>query len=189
MFCRILWRMMIISLLGLLSGCATLSESECRQGDWLTIGRRDGSQGRTPDYYQQHIKACAEYGIRLRHEEYQTGYHQGLAEYCTVSNGYREGIAVEDYQRVCPAHLEPDFIRGYVDGLRQAAIRVEDDLDAARSQRRRLDDDLHEAKDPVQRKKLQEALENAASTLNSLYSRQSTIQRLINQHRERAYRD
>ena len=175
---------LIVSALGL-SGCASLSESECRQQRWYEVGARDGSQGRSTQYYTQHIEACSQYGIRLQLDDYQAGYRQGLKTYCTASSGYREGARVDEYQQVCPAELEAEFLNGYVDGLRSAADRVESDLDSARSKRRRLDDDLHYAKDPAKRKEIQQELDSAESSLNSLYDQQQTIQRLLNQYRGR----
>ena len=48
-----------MALFAALAGCATLSETECRTGDWGQIGYNDGSVGNKRDIIGEHDKACA----------------------------------------------------------------------------------------------------------------------------------
>lgn len=96
-----------------LSGCATLSESECRTEDPYGIGQRDGQRGELPSRLLKHQEACARYGISLDSGRYRQGYQQGLPWYCTPDNGYQQGSQGAYYQGVCPPDLEPAFLREY----------------------------------------------------------------------------
>ena len=93
------------ALLGL-AACATLSEDACRQGDWSGIGFRDGSNGRAPDFIEQHAKACSKFGVAINQSKWEAGRQQGLKTYCTRSNAYREGTHGRRLRSVCPADLQ-----------------------------------------------------------------------------------
>ena len=95
----------VAALVGL-TACATLSENACRQGDWSAIGFRDGANGRSRDFIDQHAKACAEYGIAVNQSKWEAGRQQGLKTYCTRSNAYREGARGRRLRSVCPAELQ-----------------------------------------------------------------------------------
>lgn len=110
------YALLLISML-LLSGCATLSESECRSADWYAIGFEDGAQGRPVSYLSEHRKACADYQVTPAFEPYRQGHEQGVAQYCTADNGFALGRRGGRYQNVCPpaqaAVFVPAYQRGY----------------------------------------------------------------------------
>ena len=87
----------------ILGSCATLSEDSCRSGDWFSIGAADGADGRTPDYLQNHARACDDFGITPDPVAWEAGRQQGLRQYCTVENVYREGRRSRSLSPVCPA--------------------------------------------------------------------------------------
>ena len=100
-----------------LSGCATLSEEECRVADWRAIGYEDGASGHDAARLKKHREACAEYGIQISFTEYHNGRDLGLREeYCTPRRGYEVGIGGLSYGGVCPQELEEGFLDGYVYG-------------------------------------------------------------------------
>lgn len=107
----------IIVTLSMLSGCASLSERQCVEGDWFKIGLRDGQRGYRVDRLDTHQRACAKYGISSDDNAYFEGHAEGLLDYCQPENGYSEGLAERDYAYVCPAHLEKEFLREYAKGL------------------------------------------------------------------------
>lgn len=74
-----------------LASCASLSEEECRAGDWYGIGVADGAEGRGPDRIEAHRRACADAGIAPDLEAWQKGRERGLRLYCTPEKAYREG--------------------------------------------------------------------------------------------------
>jgi hypothetical protein len=97
----------------LLSGCASLSEGQCRTADWESIGYRDGTQGYDAARLGAHTKACGEYGIRADQQLYEQGRLHGLEQFCTGYNGMRLGRSGYSYSGVCPLSLQGDFMRGY----------------------------------------------------------------------------
>ena len=119
-----IWFALCISVLplGLLGGCATLSEGECRSSDWYDIGFRDGRQGAPPDRVSRHAQACGEHGVAPDRARYLEGHESGLQHYCTRHNGLSTGESGANYQNVCPPGEEDAFLEGYA--LGQALHRV-----------------------------------------------------------------
>jgi hypothetical protein len=125
-----------------LAGCATLNESECRGGDWYTIGVRDGANGRADERLLEHAKACAEYGVQPDRERWLEGRDAGLERYCTARNGLSIGEVGGPYNGVCFASAEDEFLRGY--NLGRELNRVKGDLDAVENEIRILDGRLRQ---------------------------------------------
>lgn len=120
-------------LAGLIAGCATLSESECRTGDWRQLGYVDGLKGYGTARLADHAKACARYGVAPDTLAWQLGFTQGQTLYCTPRSGYEHGRDGRAYGNVCPPSSDGDFRRAWEDGRRVAAL-----LDALRSVDSRL---------------------------------------------------
>ena len=112
-------RYLILALISLLlfAACASLSEDECRAGNWREIGREDGMRGRTADFIQTHAKACADYGIRPDRQAWEDGRQDGLLAYCTPHNAYREGTKGHRLSPVCPAENLPRLLAANDRGL------------------------------------------------------------------------
>lgn len=125
---------MLVGLL-ILSGCASLSAEECLAADWYTIGVEDGSRGQSVSRIGAHRKACAEVGVQPDMARYSEGRAFGLQSFCTRERGYTEGENGRSYSGVCPPHLEPIFMQGYLAGqdryrLKQDIRRLEVELAA-----------------------------------------------------------
>jgi hypothetical protein len=111
-----------------LGACASLTQEECRAGDWASIGQTDGAEGRVADtQFARHVKACEKAGVTPDQARWQDGYARGLQTYCTPDTGLREGLAGRRYRDVCPAAAEARFLQGYDLGLadHDARARVE----------------------------------------------------------------
>lgn len=149
----------LLSALILLSGCATLSEGQCRTLSWEQLGRMDGRQGYPASRLFEHSKACADYGIAIDDRAYHQGRDRGLLDYCTADNGFQEGRKGARYYGVCPALIEPDFLERYRDGrllhdaeselsrIEERIERLEYQLDSDEldnNQRRQLNRELRE---------------------------------------------
>ena len=93
---------LLLPLLTLLS-CASITEEQCRAGDWGAIGLRDGQAGRSVDYFNSHFKACAEVGVTPNKSQWLIGRAQGLPQYCTPENAYDLGRDGRSLNNVCPA--------------------------------------------------------------------------------------
>ncbi|GAV20176.1 hypothetical protein MMIC_P1138 [Mariprofundus micogutta] len=100
-----------------LMGCASLDKEQCMQGDWYHIGHQDGSSGKQTSRINNHNSACEEYGIAVNQIEYMQGWKHGIRNYCTAASGFSLGRRGTEYNRVCPAELEIDFVAGYREGL------------------------------------------------------------------------
>ncbi|MGQ0503136.1 MAG: DUF2799 domain-containing protein [Panacagrimonas sp.] len=100
----------------LLTGCATLDESECRSANWFEFGRSDGALGYSRTRLDEHRQACSKFGLAADTAAWEQGYAEGLDRYCSVSNGYQLGRRGGYYGRVCPAELDADFSSAYALG-------------------------------------------------------------------------
>ncbi|MFD2176884.1 DUF2799 domain-containing protein [Veronia pacifica] len=126
---------MCIILAATISGCAAISEEECRLGDWYQIGLKDGSAGqqnKAADY----SKDCSEYSVKVDLSLYNKGRNDGLRTYCTYENGVMVGQANQSYNKVCPAELSTEFLAGYTPNYRVA--RLESQVQSLQSS---IDDD------------------------------------------------
>ena len=109
--------LLFVLLLAPLAGCATLSEGECRTGDWRGVGYVDGTNGRTPSYLAKHAKACAEYGIAPDRSAWEAGRQAGLPLYCTPANAWEEGADGKRLSPVCPPELTDSLLGANKRGL------------------------------------------------------------------------
>ena len=118
-------RLFLLAPLLLLTSCATLSESECREGDWYAIGKQDGSNGRQSSFLQQHAKACSDYGIRPDRTAWEEGRQDGLPLYCTRRRAFEEGRRGKHLSPVCPPAQLAELTRANERGLRVNRIELE----------------------------------------------------------------
>lgn len=100
------------------SGCATLSEEECRSADWLNIGFEDGLKGYSASRIADHRKACAKHAVSPDLNRYEKGRLKGLQTYCQPRNAYRIGTRNGRYGGVCPKRLEKPFLQAIEEGRR-----------------------------------------------------------------------
>jgi len=80
-----------VAVLASLSGCASLSKSECLNANWEDIGVRDGANGQPEEYLIQHSTACAKVGVTPDREHWLAGHEQGLERFCTPQRAYQIG--------------------------------------------------------------------------------------------------
>lgn len=129
---KVVCRAIQVALMGLLcagfSGCATLSEGECKTADWHEIGRKDGAKGYTRARLHKHYKACSEYNVKPQDDPYYAGRKAGLQQYCTPSKGFDEGREGNRYRSVCPAELEQEFLAAFSKG--EMIHEIDMDIDA-----------------------------------------------------------
>lgn len=129
-----------------LVGCATLSKSECTEGDWRTIGYNDGQSGsEAGSRLAKHAKACDKHGVAPDRTLYQAGYAEGIKQFCSPGNGYNIGKSGDDYSGVCPVELQSAFLVRYVEGLKENLAGLESEEDRLRDRledRREIYDEL-----------------------------------------------
>jgi len=154
-----------------LSGCASLSKEQCLAGNWNEIGYRDGRQGYKTESLDAHAKSCAEHGVRPNREQYTQGYDKGIRVYCSASNGRHVGEAGRYYHYVCPADLEPEFLRHYRYGKELHDVKAK--IDTAQSELTKKEDQLRVEKNASVR----DALRSEISARDDLIR---TLQRTYN---------
>jgi hypothetical protein len=101
----------------LLAGCASLSKEECLASNWQQIGYKDGLEGQTVNRLDDHIKACAEYGITPVADQYYAGRSQGLLNYCQPASAFDLGRKGWDNNvAACPPDMQNTFLQEYSKG-------------------------------------------------------------------------
>ena len=103
----------ILAVLALLQGCATLDKDECRYADWRLIGYQDGVAGKSAAVVGEYREDCAKHAVVPDLDAYRAGRDEGLQQYCIASNGYRLGHSGHGFAAVCPTSLEADFREAY----------------------------------------------------------------------------
>jgi hypothetical protein len=123
----------------LLSGCAAMSEQACLATDWQSAGFEDGVAGRSVGSIGRYREACADYGVAPDLAAYRSGHSEGVDVYCRPGNGFEVGRRGYQYQGVCPAGLEADFLANYNDGRQlydlESSLRSVENQIAARHRR------------------------------------------------------
>ena len=107
-----------------LSGCASMNADECATGDWSAVGYEDGSRGHTTERFGSHRKACAKHGITADFQAYQRGRDQGLVEFCKPGRAFNHGVNGGNYNGVCAADMEPEFLEAYHAGRKLYTLRA-----------------------------------------------------------------
>ena len=118
-------RLLITAAVLTLSGCATLSEEECRVGDWRTIGFEDGSVGKDVRDIGEHRKACADYGITVDLDAHRQGHEEGMVVFCQPASGFEAGASGQVFTDNCPEELRNEFYAAFEDGNRVFKLRRE----------------------------------------------------------------
>lgn len=117
-----------------LASCASLTEDECRAGNWESIGFVDGTNGRLQSYISEHGKACSDLGIVPDTATWLKGRLEGLKTYCTPQSAYQVGRRGREMNPVCSAEQASDLKLANFYGLRFYEIdteidQLEDELD------------------------------------------------------------
>lgn len=74
-----------------LSGCASMSESQCQVAEWQRVGLNDGASGISESHLADYVKDCAKVGIEPDALAYRKGWDAGIVRFCTPANAWREG--------------------------------------------------------------------------------------------------
>jgi hypothetical protein len=144
-----------LALLGTLSGCASLSKSECLSADWEDVGIRDGANGQPEEYLIQHAKACSKVNVVPDRGAWQHGRERGLERYCVPHRAYQNGeygsgfnleqCVNYDQERLTDAWRKGNDVHrlsndlGSIDGeIRTIHDRLENDKELERKERERL---------------------------------------------------
>lgn len=114
-------KILLLLVLLILSGCAPLSEDDCKKGDWEGLGYKDAMKGYTTGRTESYQKACSEYGISVDQAQYDKGFKNGLKKFCTFNKGLEVGLAGKPNHLACEK-LNPDFKQAYQKGYAEYMI-------------------------------------------------------------------
>lgn len=109
--------------LNALGGCATLSKSQCKVGDWHGIGKTDGEYGRPLNYFEKHKSACKEHKIKANTALYLKGRNEGLKSYCQIQHQVDLGLSGLQYTHVCKGAIVPLLIEANKFGLKVSSVK------------------------------------------------------------------
>lgn len=113
-----------------LTACAskpTVTEFQCKAGDWETIGFRDGANGLQSTRLLDHQEACGEFSIVPDRNRYMTGWHTGMTEFCKPDNGFALGEQGKRIQPICQGKWRIPFAEAYDNGRKLYQARREVD--------------------------------------------------------------
>jgi len=133
----------VAALLCGLSGCASLSKSECQNANWEDIGIRDGANGQPEEYLIRHSTACAKVNVVPDRGAWLHGRDQGLERFCTphrmyqlgeYGSGFDVGICrnfdqehlTDAYEKGRDVHRRSDELGAIDTEIRDINLRLED---------------------------------------------------------------
>lgn len=149
-------RLLSLSAIVVLSGCAVMSEKECQTADWRDQGMKDALNGYDRTRLADVREACAKAGVRPNEALYFDGWNRGIRLFCTPDNGARWGREGRSYSGTCPAELGMAFGERYRDGRR--AWEAEQTLQRLQNEQRDKQRALQKAQNDSSRAQLREQL-------------------------------
>lgn len=159
-----------------LSGCATLSKEECLVVDWREVGFSDASRGHTQARVAEHRSACAEAKVTVNLDQYNSGFAQGLKNYCTANTGFNLGAKGAGYPSQCIENTFPKVRFGYQEGQAVHSVQrerneVERELKDNREQSKVLAEQIAENRSREGNKALSSRERNRAANAASALQR------------------
>ena len=139
----------ITVLSALLSGCESMSPSECATANWRDRGVQDGSRGSTDQAANYH-ESCSKAGVQMDLASYRAGRAEGLQRYCRPGNAINEGQAGRSYHDVCPAPQGQNFKIFHAIAYREHEARKT--LARLQDEQKQWEQELLNDKTPVKRK-------------------------------------
>jgi hypothetical protein len=128
------------------SGCETMSAEECVAADWRTLGFNDAAESGA-DRLQARSESCAEKGLLADANAYQSGFNDGMYEFCQPVRGFQFARRGGTFNGYCPAELDRSFRIAFFDGARvysaeQELASVRSEVSRLESRRREIDDNI-----------------------------------------------
>jgi hypothetical protein len=140
------------------SGCASMTESQCRVADWKRVGLSDGASGVAESRLASYAEDCGEIGVEPDAQAYRQGWDLGIAQFCTPANGWRAGLNGQSgKEAVCQG--QPTF--GIFSRYLQAGLQVHETqsrMNRNDDEMRRLQKRLEDAKTDEDRRRIRDHL-------------------------------
>lgn len=141
-----------------LTGCESMSVSECKVADWYRVGLTDGARGESDRHIADYTEDCGKVGILPDALRYRQGWDTGIVQFCTAANGWREGVLGHGGKSsVCLGQLGyPAFSRYFDAGMQ--VYRTQEQMQRNNQESRRLQARLEASKNDDERKSLRDDL-------------------------------
>jgi hypothetical protein len=139
-----------------LTGCASMSKSECEQADWQRRGLEDGRAGQPASHIRNHREACGKAGIEPDEPRWRAGWSEGLRSYCTPHSAWNAGVNNRHYAGVCADLNEAVFLRYHRAG--QLVYKARQDMTQTENRLNKLGEDLKKASKEDERKRLRDEM-------------------------------
>jgi hypothetical protein len=129
-----------------LSGCESMSPSQCRMADWARQGYQDGLRGESQNRIADYAEDCGKVGIQPNPMEYRRGWDSGIVQFCTPHNGWAQGLQGNSYkENACQGQVgNPQF--SYYFKIGMDAHRTQKQIDTNNHETHRLQRRLNEVK-------------------------------------------
>lgn len=120
-----------VLILSAVSGCAVMSEDECRTADWHEQGYADGTNGKSSSLFEEYVSACQQY-VFVDRSAYFRGRRDGAEVFCNPSKAYDMGLRGEELTDICNGtrnehRFREKYERGYAVYDMDRQIREIDD--------------------------------------------------------------
>ncbi|MGH1468084.1 MAG: DUF2799 domain-containing protein [Bdellovibrionales bacterium] len=100
-----------------LSACQSLNTRYCKSVNWRELGSTSALAGKDKTKtFTENISLCPKTKFPVDEAGYYEGFERGLAQFCTVSNGYDFGAKGALYNKTCSSSAEGGFLKGYYKG-------------------------------------------------------------------------
>ena len=161
-----------------IGGCATTPPVDeiCPQTDWFQAGLRDGSRGMAPKQLQEHVATCAKGGVVLDTSTYIPGWNEGIAQFCTGPNGWKQGVQGNQHRAgACTGQPEEAaFTQHMAKGLE--VFKLNEQRRANALQLQALNQKHNTNRNPLERRKLQEEMTEIDKKQTLLRRQLATLQ-------------
>ena len=98
-------KMILLSSVLMLNGCAIMSKNECLSANWALIGQKDGFNG-NGSFKQKRAQACVKHNSILDNEAYTRGYKKGLKNYCNPQTIFDYALQGRGTYESCPMEMQ-----------------------------------------------------------------------------------
>jgi hypothetical protein len=99
------------------SGCAVMSEDECRVANWGDVGYDDGINGQPSSKLKEYREACSKY-VAVDARLYAEGRSNGSKVFCTNENGFKLGQNGHQVSDIClVSGNQANFSKYYTRGM------------------------------------------------------------------------
>lgn len=100
-------------MLVLLTGCSSLSKTDCLGFNWEQIGFEHGRSGNGASNLDSYQESCSEYGVNVDQDSYRQGLIKGMTLFCDVEDAFGLGKEGYNYTITCPANFTDEYEIGY----------------------------------------------------------------------------